>query len=69
MQDYDDEKLVGTKFVCDHFGGKNTRTMDRWIANPDLDFPQPMMINGRRFWTLRQIREFERRQARSGAAS
>lgn len=63
MQDYDDEKLVGTKFLCGYFNDKHPRTMDRWIADPDLGFPQPMMINGRRFWTLRRIREWERAQA------
>ena len=37
----------------------------RWLRNPQLDFPQPIRINGRRFWRLSALQVWERRRASS----
>ena len=35
--------------------GKNSRTIKRWIANPDLGFPRPVRINGRLYVSRRAL--------------
>lgn len=30
--------------------GVTDRTLSRWVADPDLNFPKPIVINGRRYW-------------------
>jgi predicted DNA-binding transcriptional regulator AlpA len=38
-------------------------TIFRWLADPKLGFPQPIRINGRRYWRLADLQAFEVRQA------
>ncbi|MCJ2087527.1 DNA-binding protein [Methylobacterium sp. E-005] len=38
-------------------------TIFRWLADPKLCFPQPIRINGRRYWRLADLQAFEARQA------
>jgi predicted DNA-binding transcriptional regulator AlpA len=38
-------------------------TIFRWLADPKLGFPQPIRINGRRYWRLADLQAFEARQA------
>jgi predicted DNA-binding transcriptional regulator AlpA len=45
--------------VCD-------RTLDRWIANPALNFPRPIVINRRRYWSEDEVDAFD--AARKAAA-
>jgi hypothetical protein len=63
----DDERHVGTKGLCERYD-VCPRTPDRWLNNPELGFPKPTMINGRRYWTLGQLRRWERERAARGAA-
>jgi len=63
MQSDDDEQRVGTQKVCARYDNVCPRTIDRWIVDAKLNFPKPMMINGRRFWTLGELRRWERRRA------
>lgn len=35
----------------------------RWPRDPDLGFPQPIYINGRRYWREADLVAFEIRQA------
>jgi hypothetical protein len=37
-----------------------TRTIDRWGHRPDLKFPAPLWINGRKYRYLRQLEAWER---------
>ncbi len=62
------EEWVGTKQVRARYNHVCARTIDRWIAAPKLDFPKPTMINGRRFWRVSQLQQWERKRAGSGAA-
>lgn len=45
------------------------RTLDRWLANPELDFPRPFVVNGRRYFRENALLEWERRQARAHVGS
>jgi predicted DNA-binding transcriptional regulator AlpA len=39
-------------------------TLWRWLNDPDLDFPRPIVINHRRYFRLPEIEAWERQQAR-----
>jgi predicted DNA-binding transcriptional regulator AlpA len=45
--------------VCD-------RTIDRWIADPAMQFPQPLTINRRRYFAESELTAWERRRAAGG---
>ncbi len=38
-------------------------TLFRWLKDARLSFPQPIRINGRRYWRLADLQAFEVRQA------
>ncbi|KQS71463.1 hypothetical protein ASG32_28890 [Methylobacterium sp. Leaf361] len=38
-------------------------TIFRWLKDAGLSFPQPIRINGRRYWRLADLQAFEIRQA------
>ena len=38
-------------------------TLWRWENDPDLDFPKPIRINGRRYWRIADLQAFETRHA------
>lgn len=48
--------------------GVSDMTIFRWLADPKLGFPQPIRINGRRYWRLSDLQAFEARQAQREAA-
>jgi predicted DNA-binding transcriptional regulator AlpA len=35
--------------------GVTTRSIDRWRNNPKLNFPSPVIINGRKYWSEREL--------------
>lgn len=41
------------------------RTLDRWVANPKLGFPQPLVVNKRRYFRENALLAWERQQARA----
>ncbi len=44
--------------------GRCGRTIARWLEDPRVAFPKPaLLINGRRYWSLRAIEAWEREQA------
>jgi hypothetical protein len=45
----------------------STRSVDRWAGDPQLDFPKPFYINGRKFWSLNALRAWDRQRVRLGA--
>jgi predicted DNA-binding transcriptional regulator AlpA len=47
-------RKLGTRAVAERFG-VSTRSVDRWTADPALAFPQPMHINGRKYWDEGEI--------------
>jgi predicted DNA-binding transcriptional regulator AlpA len=56
------DRRVGSRFLMTRWDVSD-RTVDRWLANPKLNFPLPMRVNGRRFWLLSEILEWERQRA------
>jgi hypothetical protein len=40
-----------------------SRTGDRWLANPSLNFPKPLVINGRRYFYEDELVAWERSRA------
>ena len=43
--------------------GVHPKTLPRWDKRPELQFPRPLYINGRRYRRLNEIEEFIRRAA------
>ncbi|WP_050625831.1 helix-turn-helix transcriptional regulator [Bradyrhizobium viridifuturi] len=48
---------------------KTDRTLDRWLADPVLDFPRPLIINRRRYFRESEIIAWERAQAAKSRAA
>ena len=44
--------------------GVVVRTLDRWLDRPELNFPQPDVVNSRRYWWLNRLREWDRARIR-----
>jgi hypothetical protein len=44
-------------------------TLWRWLRNEQLGFPQPIRINGRRFWSEEALSAWERTQGAQQAVS
>lgn len=63
MESTEDDQMVGTKTVRERYNNACSRTVDRWINDPELGFPKPTMINGRRYWRLGELRQWERARA------
>jgi predicted DNA-binding transcriptional regulator AlpA len=57
--------LISAKEVLARFNPPPTvRTLDRWIADPRVGFPNPIRIGGkRRFFIEREVTDFIRRKA------
>lgn len=43
------------------------RTLDRWLADPAMKFPRPMVINGRRYFLETELTAWERARAATAA--
>jgi hypothetical protein len=43
------------------------RTLDRWLANAELSFPRPIVINNRRYFDENQLIAWERARATQAA--
>jgi predicted DNA-binding transcriptional regulator AlpA len=48
--------------------GKTDRTLDRWLKDPAVAFPRPVVIRNRRYFREAEIIEWERSQASKRAA-
>ena len=42
-------------------GGVNQRTIDRWTADPNVGFPQPIYIRARKYRSAAAVEAFETR--------
>lgn len=42
------------------YGGVSDMTLWRWLHDEELGFPQPIRINGRRFWSEERLAAWER---------
>lgn len=48
--------------------GIHIKSLIRWDKRPELNFPPPLVINGRKYRRRREIQEFLRRAAVAHAA-
>src|SRR6516164_7312282 len=42
--------------------GVTPRSVDRWWKNPDLNFPQPLIVNERKYWSATDLEIWERQR-------
>jgi hypothetical protein len=61
----DDDQKLGTVAVANRYD-TSVRTVDRWTKDPALDFPQPMFINKRKYWSLNALKQWDRKQSARG---
>jgi len=52
-------KKLPARKVCERYGVCD-RTVDRWVADPKLNFPKPMRVNKRRYWDEGELDDFDR---------
>jgi predicted DNA-binding transcriptional regulator AlpA len=55
-------QLLPTRLVCKRYGVSD-RTIARWERDQDLRFPQPIMINERKYYSEAALTAFDRAQA------
>jgi predicted DNA-binding transcriptional regulator AlpA len=56
------KRLLGIRAVMARYGDCADRTIDRWVADPKLGFPNPIKINRRRFWDEDEFDAFDAKQ-------
>jgi predicted DNA-binding transcriptional regulator AlpA len=56
-------RKLPTRLVCERYG-VSSRTVERWERNRDLNFPQPTVINRRKYWDDLALTEWDRSQVR-----
>ena len=55
-------QLLPTRLVCKRYGVSD-RTISRWERDPDLQFPQPVTINKRKYYPEAALTAFDRDRA------
>jgi hypothetical protein len=59
------DRLISAKAALSRFEPRpNIRTLDRWLADPRVGFPAPVMIQTRRYFLEREVADFIARKAR-----
>jgi hypothetical protein len=64
-QDRSTRKLPDSKVAARY--GVVTRTLRRWDDNPDLKFPRPLIVNGRKYRDENELDAWDRDQAARSA--
>ncbi len=59
VSNHDPDSLLSSRVVKARLGDISDMTLYRWERRRDLNFPQPLVINGRRYWRLRDIEAWE----------
>jgi hypothetical protein len=54
----DDDALMPTPQMQAMLGGVCDMTIWRWRNNPKMNFPKPIVINGRNYWQVGKFRRF-----------
>jgi predicted DNA-binding transcriptional regulator AlpA len=58
-----DEVFLPAPQVRRRYGNISDMALWRWLNDPELGFPQPVDIGGRRYFRLSQLQEFETQAA------
>ncbi len=51
----DSDKLITAAAVRDLCGGVSDMSLWRWLHDPALDFPKPIIISRRRYWRASKL--------------
>jgi hypothetical protein len=60
--DEDAEWVRGRTRVGKYLGGVSEMSITRWEADERLDFPQARVINGRRYYSRKELDEWMKRR-------
>ena len=55
-------RKLPTRQVCERYGVTD-RTISRWERDPDLNFPQPVVINNRKYFSEELLTDWDRANA------
>lgn len=69
MSDESDKVYVPAAKVRERYGGISDMSLWRWVRNPEMGFPQPLTINRRRYWCLRELEVWEQFRATNHEAA
>ena len=58
-----DSEYLSSRQVRARFGGRSDMTLHRWLKKPELHFPRPIYICGKRFWVREELTRWEEAQA------
>jgi hypothetical protein len=61
-------KCLPTVKVAERYG-RTPRTIERWLDDEKLNFPQPVYINRFKYWNLDELETWERKQAATSVRS
>jgi len=62
-----EDVYLTSKKVRARYGNITDMTLWRWLRDPILGFPQPIIIARRRFWKLDDLEQFDLRRAEATA--
>lgn len=51
------EKMLTTSEIADRLGISGM-TVERWLRDPDVQFPRPRQVKRRRFWSESEIADW-----------
>ena len=60
--------MLTAKQVRARYGGVSDMAIWRWLRDERMAFPQPLVINGRRYWRLSGLQHWELARAAEKAA-
>jgi hypothetical protein len=60
-------RKLPTRAVCQRYGVSD-RTVARWERDPDLQFPQALVVNGRKYYSEDELTAWDRANAGRTAA-
>lgn len=61
MQNGDDGYITSSKVLV-RFGDISRMTLQRWVRDPELGFPQPLIIGQRWYFKKSELDDWERQQ-------
>jgi predicted DNA-binding transcriptional regulator AlpA len=62
-------KLVPTPKVCHRYGDVSPSTVWRWEHDPEMNFPKPVRIKGRKYWRESELDAHDNALLAAGAGS
>ncbi len=65
---HDPDGYIFAKQLRELFGGVSDMTLHRWIKDEQLQFPQPVYFNTRRYWRRRDVLDWFAMQGKRNAS-